>query len=176
MNFHDTAIKYATLAAAAVDSRGNLLHQVGSYPSGTVRDAELAELEQAYRSTVIAELVSSSELKATAHVVLSQDDDESGADAEVIGICFDSVSAEGLADEAASEMAKRINQLLANDMGADFEPVSVTQTGQERIISNSNVGILGAIRIKTASVSIEGNGCGLHTVTSPIIPLGVASL
>ncbi len=46
MNFHDTAIKYAQLAAAAVDSRGHLLHQVGSYPAGTVRDAELAELEQ----------------------------------------------------------------------------------------------------------------------------------
>jgi hypothetical protein len=81
MNFHNTAIKYAQLAAATVDSRGHLLHQVGSYPAGTVRDAELAELEQAYRSTVIAEVVSSSELKATAHVVLSQDDEESGADA-----------------------------------------------------------------------------------------------
>jgi len=56
MNFHNTAIKYAQLAAAAVDSRGHLLHQVGSYPAGTVRDAELAELEQAYRSTVIAEV------------------------------------------------------------------------------------------------------------------------
>ena len=176
MNFHETAIKYAQLAAAPVDSLGNLVQLVGSYPVGTVRDAELAELEQAYRSTVIAQLVSSSELKATAHVVLSQDDDESGADAEVIGICFDSASAESLADEAAAEMAARINKLLANDMGADFEPVAVTQTAQERIVHNSNVGILGAIRVKTASVSVEMNGFGLQNVTSPIIPLGVPGL
>lgn len=90
----------------------------------------------------------------------------------MIGICFDSASAESLADEAAAEMAARINKLLANDMGADFEPVAVTQTAQERIVHNSNVGILGAIRVKTASVSIEGNGFGLQNVTSPIIPLG----
>ena len=51
MSFHETAIKYAQLVAAPVDSLGNLVQQVGSYPVGTVRDAELAELEQAYRST-----------------------------------------------------------------------------------------------------------------------------
>lgn len=163
MNFHDTAVKYAQLASASVDSHGNLVGQVGAYPAGTVRDAELQSLEDLFRASVYADLVNAKDVNITAHVVLSQEDGGAGAETQVIGICFDPVDAENLAEKAAASMCSSINKLLASDMGDDFEPVGVTQVDVEtRIVSNSGAGVLGAINIKTTTaIGAEQGGFGI---------------
>lgn len=166
MTFHEIAIQYAQLASASVDSRGYLVHHVGSFSSGMHRDEALQALEELNRSTVVTNLIVEHGSPLTAHVVLSQEDGASGVETAVVGVCFDEISATEMADEAATRLCDEINAQLARDMGEDFVPLDVHLQGGERQVASNGCGIQGTVCVKQTSVLRSEHSSGSFHIGS----------